>query len=255
VLEVADVHLSFGGVKALNGVSLTVDQGSVTSLIGPNGAGKTTLFNVVSGLLQPTRGSVRFQGREFVGLPPHAVARLGIGRGFQDPRVFRNLSVLENVLSGIPQPATENPLRALFGFDHAQRGAAAKRAQELLGFVGLAAKARDAAWTLSYGEQRFLSLARTLATPASLLLLDEPTVGLDAESIDKLLALLRRMVREDGRTVLLVEHNMDVVMGISDKVVLMVEGKEVAAGTPGAISENPLVLEAYLGVRFAAASR
>ena len=255
MLEVADVHLSYGGVKALNGVSLTVEQGSVTSLIGPNGAGKTTLFNVVSGLLRPTRGSVRFHGREFVGLPPHAVARLGIGRGFQDPRVFRNLSVRDNVLAGITKPATENPLRALFGFDHAQREAAAKRTQELLGFVGLATKAREAAWTLSYGEQRFLSLARTLATPASLLLLDEPTVGLDAESIDKLLALLRRMVRDDGRTVLLVEHNMDVVMGISDKVVLMVEGKEVAAGTPSEISENPLVLEAYLGVRFAAAGR
>ena len=255
MLEVADVHLSYGGVKALNGVSLTVEQGTVTSLIGPNGAGKTTLFNVVSGLLRPTRGSVRFQDREFVGLPPHAVARLGIGRGFQDPRVFRNLNVRDNVLAGITQPATENPLRALFGFDRAQREAAAERAQELLRFVGLATKAREAAWTLSYGEQRFLSLARTLATPASLLLLDEPTVGLDAESIDKLLALLRRMVQEDGRTVLLVEHNMDVVMGISDKVVLMVEGKEVAAGTPGEIGENPLVLEAYLGVRFAAAGR
>jgi ABC-type branched-subunit amino acid transport system ATPase component len=255
VLEVADVHVSYGGVKALNGVSLAVAQGQITSLIGPNGAGKTTLFNVVSGLLRPARGSVRFQGRELVGLPPHAVARLGIGRGFQDPRVFRNLSALDNVLAGIVQPATENPLRALVGLDRAQRAAAAKRARELLGFVGLAVRAREPAWALSYGEQRFLSLARTLATPASLLLLDEPTVGLDSDSIDKLLALLRRMVEEEGRTVLLVEHNMDVVMGISDQIVLLVEGKEVAAGTAAEISQNPLVLEAYLGVRFAPAGR
>jgi ABC-type branched-subunit amino acid transport system ATPase component len=255
VLDVADVHVSYGGVKALNGVSLAVAQGQITSLIGPNGAGKTTLFNVVSGLVRPARGSVRFEGRELVGMPPHAVARLGIGRAFQDPRVFRNLNALENVLAGIRQSAAEDPLRALLGLDRAERRAAQKRAHELLGFVGLAAKARDQAWSLSYGEQRFLSLARTLATPASLMLLDEPTVGLDAESIARLLELLRRMVAEAGRTVLLVEHNMDVVMGISDQIVLMVEGQQVAVGTATEISQNPLVLEAYLGVRFAAAGR
>lgn len=254
MLEVAGLRVHFGGVKALDGASLVVEAGKITSLIGPNGAGKTTLFNVVSGLLRPLEGSVRFEGRELVGLPPHTVARLGVGRAFQDPRAFRNLSALENVLAGVSQPASENPLRALIGFDGAERRAARQRAEELLAFVGLAARAKDQAWSLSYGEQRFVSLARTLATPARLLLLDEPTVGLDGESIAKLLELLGRMVRDEGRTVLLVEHNMDVVMGISDKIALMIEGRDVAVGTPAEIQANPLVLEAYLGVRFAAAS-
>ena len=254
MLEVRDVSVSYDGVRALNGASLTVEPGQITSLIGPNGAGKTTLFNAISGLVRTTGGSVTFEEHELLGLPPHAVARLGLGRAFQDPRVFRNLSALENVLAGIPQPATENPLRALVGLDGASRRAARERADELLAFVGLSAKARDQAWTLAYGEQRFLSLARTLATPARLLLLDEPTVGLDRDSVARLLDLLVRMVREEGRTVLLVEHNMDVVMGISDKIVLLVEGKDVAVGPPDEIQRNPLVLEAYLGVRFAPAS-
>jgi ABC-type branched-subunit amino acid transport system ATPase component len=253
VLTVSNVHLSYGGVRALTGVSLVVERGFITSLIGPNGAGKTTLFNVITGLLRPSQGSVQFEGRELVGQSAHAVARLGLGRAFQDPRVFRNMSALENVLAGINLPSTEDPLRALLGLDGWQRREAEQRARALLHFVGLEQKTRDQAWTLSYGEQRFLSLARTLATPASLLLLDEPTVGLDAPSIDRLLDVLTRMVREEGRTVLLVEHNMDVVMGISDKIVLMIEGTDVAVGTPAEISANPLVLEAYLGVRFAAA--
>ncbi|MFL5335951.1 MAG: ABC transporter ATP-binding protein [Geminicoccaceae bacterium] len=255
MLDVADVHVSYDGVKALNGACLTVAEGQITSLIGPNGAGKTTLFNVVSGLVQPTAGSVRYAGHELVGRAPHAVARLGVGRAFQDPRVFRNLSALENVLAGVPHSASENPLRALLGLDRPRQRAAVERAHELLAFVGLAAKAREAAWTLSYGEQRFLSLARTLAMPARLLLLDEPTVGLDDDSISALLRLLGRMVREEGRTVLLVEHNMDVVMGISDRIALLIEGKDVAVGTPSEIAQNPLVLEAYLGVRFVAAGR
>jgi len=255
MLDVGDVHVHFGGVRALNGASLQVAAGQITSLIGPNGAGKTTLFNVISGLLRPAAGSVRFQDREIVGLPAHTVARLGVGRTFQDPRVFPNLSALENVLAGIRQSASENPLRALLGLDGKERAAARDRAHALLRFVDLEAKAHDQCWTLGYGEQRFVSLARTLASPAHLLLLDEPTVGLDGDSVDKLLGLLTRMVREESRTVLLVEHNMDVVMGISDKIVLMVEGKDVAVGTPAEVGENPLVLEAYLGVRFAAASR
>ena len=250
MLTVSDVRVSYGGVKALAGASLTVAEGQITSLIGPNGAGKTTLFNVVSGLVRPTAGSVRFLDHELIGLPPHAIARLGVGRAFQDPRVFRNLSALDNVLAGIPQPASENPLRALIGLDRGPRRAAVERARELLAFVGLAAKAHEQAWTLSYGEQRFLSLARTLATPARLLLLDEPTVGLDGDSIEALLGLLGRMVRDESRTVLLVEHNMDVVMRISDRVSLLVEGQDVAAGTAAEIAQSPLVLEAYLGVRY-----
>ncbi len=251
ILEVRDIHKEFGGVRALSGVFLGLEEGRITSLIGPNGAGKTTLFNIIGGLLEPSRGSVLYRGREITGLTPHRIARLGVGRTFQDPRVFRNLSSLENVMSGFPGRGWEDPFYSLLRGQRLLEGLK-ERGQSLLGLVELGDKREDRAWTLSYGQQRFLSIARTLATRAEILLMDEPSVGLDGEGVSALKEILRHLVDREGRTVLLVEHNMDVVMDISDQVILMVEGKVVASGTPSEIKASPLVIEAYLGVRYVA---
>ncbi len=249
ILEVRSIHKEFGGVCALSDVSFNIDEKKITSLIGPNGAGKTTLFNIISGLLEPNRGSIFYRGQEITGLAPHRVARLRIGRTFQDPRIFRNLAVIENVVSGFPQRGLEDPIFSLLRGGYLPKDLL-ERSRALLRLVGLDEKAGDKAWALSYGEQRFLSVARTLATQAEFLLMDEPSVGLDASGILSLKKLLRQLIDNEGKTVLLVEHNMDVVMDISDKVVLMVEGKVVAEGTPTEIKTTPLVIEAYLGVRY-----
>jgi ABC-type branched-subunit amino acid transport system ATPase component len=250
-LEIRGVSKEFGGLRALDGVEFDIEAGKITSLIGPNGAGKTTLFNIISGLVAPTEGAIFYRDRRITGLAPHRIARSGVGRTFQDPRVYRNLAVLENVISAHPQKGLEDPIFSLVKGGSLPDGVAA-RSRGLLKLVGLDEKAGQKAWALSYGEQRFLSIARALATQADLLLMDEPTVGLDVAGVLGLKRLLRRLVDAEGKTVLLVEHNMDVVMDISDKVVLMVEGKVVAQGTPDEIKATPLVIEAYLGVRYAA---
>ena len=256
ILDVASVSKRFGGLVAVDNATFTVDEHSITSLIGPNGAGKTTAFNIISGFLKPDGGKISFRGRSIEGRQPHEIARLGMARTFQDPRVFPEMSVLDNVIVGVRQKG-EQPLWALLGGREvdAQRRAARERAERILASVGLGDRAGERASGLSFGEQRFLSIARALVGDPDIILLDEPTVGLDRTSFRKLVDLMTRLVTEENKTVLLIEHNMDVVMSISAKVVLMVQGGVVACGTSQEIRGHRSMVEAYLGKRHVAAGQ
>ncbi|MEE8448843.1 MAG: ABC transporter ATP-binding protein [Thermodesulfobacteriota bacterium] len=245
-------HLSkhFDGLKAVDDVSFEVVGKTITSLIGPNGAGKTTIFNMINGLLPASGGQVRYKGDRIDTLAAQKIARLGLGRAFQEPRVFGHMTVLENVLVGITQPSGEGVLAALFPWGKLKRQEKENQASawHILEFVELADKAGELAKNLSYGQQRFLSVARVLAMEPEILLMDEPTVGLHPEEVSKLMGLLRADIQQKGRTILLVEHNMDVVMMVSDKIILLVEGRIIAQGTPAQMKNNPALWEAYLGV-------
>jgi ABC-type branched-subunit amino acid transport system ATPase component len=249
ILELRNVSINFGGLRAVDGATLSVPAGQVTSLIGPNGAGKTTIFNIICGLLPPATGDVRFQGRSLLGMPPHQVAMRGVGRTFQDPRVFKNMSVLDNVLLGMPNQVGERLGPALL-WPPAMRQDLARRVEQaraILAEIGLLDRADELAGSLAYGQQRFLSLARVMAMDAPLLMMDEPSVGLHRGEILQLQQQIVRLVREQGRTVLLIEHNMDVVMTISDQIALLVQGKVVATGNPAEMQRNETLLVAYLG--------
>ena len=242
----------FGGLRAVEDVYMEVRECSITSLIGPNGAGKTTIFNLISGLLQPTSGVVFYRNKVMNGLSPTLIARSGIGRTFQEPRVFDHLSVLENILVGFQNQKGEKVHHALLKTKGAlqQEKANRERSKEILEFVGLSDRSSDLAKNLSHGQQRFLSFARVLASDPDLLLMDEPTVGLHREEIHRLIELLTRLVKNQKRTILLIEHNMDVVMNISDEIHLLVEGKRIVHGRPEDIKGNPRLVEAFLGVPF-----
>jgi branched-chain amino acid transport system ATP-binding protein len=249
-LAVQDLALRFGGVTALAGVTFDVRPGTITSLIGPNGAGKTTVFNVITGFLRPDRGQVLYEGRHVTGLAPHQVAGRGVVRTFQKTNVFPQLSVFDNVLIGLH-------LRGMAGFVDILRGAVRVRveearlrglAEEILPFVGLAHRRDDTATSLPYGEQRLLELAIALAARPRLLLLDEPASGMNASEKLALTELIRR-VRDQDVTVCLVEHDMRLVMGISDRVIVLNHGQVIAEGTPAEVQAHPEVLRAYLGER------
>lgn len=233
LLQIDALSKRFDGVQALDGLSLRVDAGTITSVIGPNGSGKTSLMNMVTGFYRPDSGAVRFGGRDIAGLPPARIARLGIGRTFQQIRLFQGLSVRDNVL---------------LGAERRGRRGAARRAGELLERLGLGHAGEWPAEALPYGHQRRLEIARSLATEPSLLILDEPAAGMNPSEKRELNALLRD-VRARGVTVLLVEHDMELIMGISDRVIVINAGREIAAGTPAAVQADPAVIEAYLGVR------
>ena len=248
LLSVDGISKSFGGLRAVNGVSFTVEEQAITSLIGPNGAGKTTVFNVISGFLPTDSGRIDFRGRAIHALKPFEIGRCGIGRTFQDPRVFPEMSVLNNVVVGLRQRG-DHPHWALFdgGRMVPERKKALQRAEEMLETVGLLERAREPARDLSFGEQRFLSIARTLVSDPYLILMDEPTVGLDKGSLERLLALMQVVSRSPRKAILVIEHNMDVVMTVSRKVVLLVQGSVIAAGAPDEIKANKSMNEAYLG--------
>ena len=255
LLDVAGISKRFGGLLAVDAARFTVEARTITSLIGPNGAGKTTAFNIVSGFLKPDGGTIKFRGEAIEALEPFEIARRGMARTFQDPRVFADMSVLDNVVVGLRQIG-ESPLRALLGgvAVAADRKRALEKAERILEGVGLIDRRGERASALSFGEQRFLSIARALVGDPEIVLLDEPTVGLDRGSFGKLLELMQRLVAEEQKTILLIEHNMDIVMSISAKVVLMVQGAVVASDTPGEIREHRGMREAYLGKRHVAAS-
>ena len=248
ILRAQGLHKNFGGVKAVSDISFEVPARSIFAVIGPNGAGKSTLLNLISGVYRPESGSLSFEGADLSALPAHRRVRLGIARTFQKIRLFKQLSVLDNVIAGFHVhhhvPAWQYVTHgAAFRADQ-QR--CRERAVQLLHFVGMSARQHVLAGSLSYGEQRMLELARALATKPQLLLIDEPAAGLNAAEVDGLLDRIRTL-RSDGTTVILVEHNMDLVMNVADRIMVMDYGRRLFEGVPVEVQKNPTVIAAYLG--------
>jgi ABC-type branched-subunit amino acid transport system ATPase component len=248
ILEIAGLTKRFLGVTAVDRVDLALEPGELVSLIGPNGSGKTTLFNCVTGYLPADGGTVRFRGQDITGAPPHRVCRLGIGRTFQLVGVFPTMSVLENMLVAAQQHQEEDLLSRLVRSPRLRRleKEAIERARVLLDLVGLSAHANDLAGHLSYGQRKLLAFAATLMPDPPLLLLDEPAAAINPTMIRHMMEHVRRLHRR-GTTVLLVEHNMDVVMDISERVIVLDHGQKIAEGSPAEIRRDPRVVEAYFG--------
>ena len=244
VLEVRRIVKSFGGLRALQNVSLSVEKGEIRAIIGPNGAGKSTLFNVMTGLLAPDSGEVRFEGERISGLPPHRIIRMGIGRSFQITNIFPRMSVFENVQV------------ALFSRRRKSRAATALarsfgdvtgEVRAILGQVGLSDQSDFSASVLSHGDQKRLEFAITLACRPKLLMLDEPTAGMSRFESRETVALLRKISREQGLTLVFTEHDMDIVFGISERITVLQQGTVIADGSPSEIKASPEVRKAYLG--------
>lgn len=248
VLETKDLGITFGGLKALDDVYIRIDEKEIVGLIGPNGAGKTTVFNLLTGVYTPTKGAIRFEGQSIIGKKPYQINRLGIARTFQNIRLFKNMTVLENVLVARHMRLKAGLFASMLHINQQEERRIRQESLDLLDMLGLGDVAQEKASSLPYGKQRYLEIARALATEPRLLLLDEPAAGMNPQETDELSDFIRKIKEDFKLTVFLIEHHMNLVMDISDRIYVLDFGKLISEGTPQQVQDDPAVIAAYLGV-------